>query len=89
MWDNVTNWNHYISTATLLMAIKIDRVVTYLEVHLPQKPYDSLISREELKIIVHYIYMVTIKYSLLEKFLALGLNLMIKKMIVKEWTNQE
>ena len=64
------------------MAIKIGRVVTYLEVYLPGKPYGSLISRDKWKIYPLHI-MVTIKFSLLKKFFALGLNLMAAKMIMQ------
>ena len=34
---------HHISTTTMPMITKIDRVVTYLEENLPIKPHDSLI----------------------------------------------
>ena len=38
--DIVTNQNHYISTTAVSMAIKLDRMVTYLDGLLPRKSND-------------------------------------------------
>ena len=44
LWDHLINWNHYISTTTVPMATKLDRMVTYLNGLVPVKSHSHLIT---------------------------------------------
>ena len=44
LWDQVTNWKHYISATTISMDTKLGRMMNYLEWHLPISSHDHIIT---------------------------------------------
>ena len=42
LWNQVTKWKNYISTTTMRMATKFDRMMNYLDLLLPIKSHDRI-----------------------------------------------